>query len=220
MSATLPPKQVLCQTLGIKENDMDYFCLPSAFPVKNRPIYIKRAGDMTQKHIHEDFPKMAEAIKKIIDDNPGKKGVIHAHSWKMTDRIMDLKHPRMISHNRHDKMEMLEKFEQSDDLVLVSPSSTRGVSLDEDKCRFIILVKAPFPDLGNKLVSSRFYSSGFGRTWYIAMTIQDIIQGSGRGVRSKKDYCSTYILDSAAIRIIIDNKRLIPDYWWEAVDVA
>jgi Rad3-related DNA helicase len=138
----------------------------------------------------------------------------------MAKRIMSLNHPRMISHNSYDKVEVLEGFERSNDLVLVSPSSTRGVSLDGDKCRFIIIAKAPFPDLGDKLVSSRFYSSGFGRTWYLSMAIQDIIQGSGRGVRSKEDYCTTYILDSEAVRIVINNKRLIPDYWWEAVDVA
>jgi Rad3-related DNA helicase len=94
------------------------------------------------------------------------------------------------------------------------------VDLPDDQCRFIIVAKAPFQSLGDKLVKSRVYSSGgFGQFWYRADCAQGIVQASGRGVRHKDDYCATYILDKQAERLIVDNQGLFPRYWMEAVDI-
>jgi Rad3-related DNA helicase len=53
----------------------------------------------------------------------------------------------------------------------------------------------PYPDLGDKQISSRVFGSRDGNSWYIHKTIGKLIQMCGRGVRSKDDYAATYILD-------------------------
>ncbi len=109
---------------------------------------------------------------------------------------------------------------RSQDGVFVSPSSIRGVDLPDDLCRFIIIAKAPFQSLADKLVSARVYGSGLGAFWYRAICAQDIVQASGRGVRHKEDYCTTYLLDKQMEKLVVDNQNLFPRYWMEAVDYA
>jgi Rad3-related DNA helicase len=132
---------------------------------------------------------------------------------------MSLENKRFITHNSHDKDAALKRFAESKDGILVSPSCTRGLDLPDDECRFIIIAKAPFQSLGDKLVKSRVYGAGgLGAFWYRAMCAQDIVQASGRGVRHKDDHCTTYVLDKQACGLIVDNQSLFPRYWMEAVD--
>jgi Rad3-related DNA helicase len=149
-----------------------------------------------------------------------EKGVIHTVSWKLNEAIMSMRNPRMISHNGSGKDRELEAFAGSNNAVFVSPSSTRGLDLPDDKCRFVIIAKAPFQSLADKLVSSRVYGSGLGAFWYRAICAQDIVQASGRGVRHKEDWCVTYLLDRQIERLVVDNQNLFPKYWKEALDYA
>ncbi len=105
-------------------------------------------------------------------------------------------------------------------MVFVSPSSVRGLDLPDDECRSIIIAKAFFQSLADKLVSARVYGSGLGGYWYRAICAQDIIQASGRGVRHKEDHYVTYLLDRQIEKLVVDNQTLFPRYWMEAVDYA
>ena len=40
-----------------------------------------------------------------------------------------------------------------------------------------------------------------------------LIQACGRGVRSKDDYCTTYILDGCVYDAILSNKSKLPTYF-------
>ena len=80
------------------------------------------------------------------------------------------------------------------------------MNLPDNLCRFIIIAKAPFQSLADKLVSRRVHGTGgFGKFRYRAMCAQDIMQASGRGVRHKDDHCVTYIIDKQAEKRIVDN---------------
>jgi len=58
-----------------------------------------------------------------------------------------------------------------------------------------------------------------GQTWYTVKTIRDIVQMTGRGVRTPTDVCPTYILDQQFTRNIwARSKLLFPQYFREAVD--
>jgi Rad3-related DNA helicase len=43
--------------------------------------------------------------------------------------------------------------------------------------------------------------------------LSSLIQSCGRGIRSQKDHCVTYILDGSIIEQIIRNKAKIPKYF-------
>ena len=220
MSATFPPKPVLAEMLGLPVGDLDYVEIPSTFPVSNRPVILDPAADMSFKTFEDELPKLLDRIEKIIDKHRGEKGLIHTCSWRLNEAIMRLGNPRMITHNSHDKESYLEAFRQSKDGIFVSPSSMRGVDLPDDLCRFIVIAKAPFESLADKLVSARVYGSGLGAFWYRAVCAQYIVQASGRGVRHHHDHCITYLLDKQIERLVVDNQLLFPRYWMEALDYA
>lgn len=70
----------------------------------------------------------------------------------------------------------------------------RGIDLPGDACRVQVLVKCPFPYIGDKQVSARMHSRD-GSTWYAIQTIRSIVQMCGRAIRNKDDWAVTYILD-------------------------
>jgi Rad3-related DNA helicase len=219
MSATLPPKLILTQMLGLSIEDLEYIEISSMFPTENRPVYLNPVADMAYKTFEDNLPALLTEIERIVNSYPNSKGIIHTTSYKLNQCVMNLKNSRLISHNSSNKDEVLKLFTASQNAVLVSPSSTRGVDLPDDQCRFIIIAKAPFQSLGDKLVSSRVYGAGgLGKFWYRAMCAQNIVQASGRGVRHKNDHCVTYVLDKQAEKLIVDNQKLFPRYWMEAVD--
>ena len=218
MSATFPPKAVLAQMLGLNPGDIDYVEIPSTFPASNRPVLLQPVANMNHKNYEEELPKLLKQIQKILDKHPHEKGIIHTVSWKLNEAVRTIGDPRLIFHNSYDKDLVLERFRGSSNGVFVSPSSTRGLDLPDDLCRFVIVAKAPFQNLGDKLVSSRVYGGGLGAFWYRAICAQDLVQASGRGVRHKDDYCVTYLLDKQIEKLVVDNQNLFPRYWMEAVD--
>jgi Rad3-related DNA helicase len=193
--------------------------VPSQFPVENRPIYVHPVANMTAKTSEVETPKLLPAIKQIVDSRPTVKGIIHAVSYKLAHFIVDsMNDPRFITHNSTDRQEVLNQFLDSTlPLVLVSPSLERGVSLDGDKCRLIIIAKAPYLSLGDKIISARLYSRGIGNDWYKATMLLTLLQMAGRGVRSKEDYAETFILDDQARKAITERPGFLPSWWLDAI---
>ncbi len=101
--------------------------------------------------------------------------------------------------------------------MIVAPSLDRGVDFKGDDCRVQIIAKVPYPYLGDKQIKARMNLED-GQQWYTVRTIRDLVQMTGRGVRSETDYCTTYILDRGFGRLFDMNKRLIPAWWREAVN--
>ena len=60
-----------------------------------------------------------------------------------------------------------------------------------------------YPNLKDKLVNEKIKLFPL---WYESKTSNSIIQGIGRGVRNKNDYCTTYILDACFYKLYIDTK--------------
>ena len=81
----------------------------------------------------------------------------------------------------------------------------------------MVVAKVPYPNLGDKQVSSRLHSPG-GELWYQVQSIRSLVQMTGRGVRHDADYCTTYILDSSFISLWKKWGHLIPKWWSAAID--
>ena len=86
--------------------------------------------------------------------------------------------------------------------VLISPSMSHGVDLKDDLARIQIIVKAPYLPTKDKRID-RLMNDDFD--WYSNKMLCSLIQSCGRGVRSKKDYCTTYILDGAIVESVVKN---------------
>jgi ATP-dependent DNA helicase DinG len=218
-SASFLPINLECKRLGIPMDEVDYKCLPSNFPVERRPIHVEPVANLPAKTMDVEVPKLIARIQEILDAHPDVKGLIHAVSYKLAAAIMDgIKSPRLMSHNGQDRQEALERFMQSSDpFVLVSPSMERGVSLEQDLCRFIIVAKAPFLSLGDRIVSARVYSSRLGNEWYSSSMLLSVLQMTGRAMRSADDYCESYILDSQFKRVYEKKPLSLPEWWRNGV---
>ncbi len=210
-SASLPPKTIICGTLQIPIHDCEYIEVSSVFDQANRRIIYQPTVSMSYKN-RDNHYKMMDAIEEIINKYPDEKGIIHSNSYALSSKIMEIDNDRLISHTTGDKHEQLKEFLESDQpLVFVSPSSARGLSLNDEKGRFNIICKIPYLNLKDKMVAGRLYGSGRkGGIWYSSEAIQTIIQACGRCTRHHDDWSITYILDSDFSKI----ERLLPK-WME-----
>lgn len=220
MSATFPPLDIYAKLLGMEVEHFDYKELPSQFPVERRRVKLLNSGDMRKKTWDKALPGVVEAVKKILAEHPGEKGIIHTVSYRLAEAVMALNDPRLVSHAAKDKIDVLERFLKSEEpLVFVSPSSTRGIDLEGDKGRFNIICKMPFGSLGDKLIAARAMNSGqIGRDWYMSDACQEIVQATGRTNRNKDDFSIIYILDTAACESIARNRKYFQDYFLDAVE--
>ena len=218
MSATFPPLPVMAKTLGINMGDIAYKEFPSTFPPENRPVILNPVANLVWKDMEVESGKVVQEIKVLLEKHKGEKGLIHTVSYKLTSLVMAIGDPRLVTHNGSDKIMAVDEFKNSTEpLVMVSPSSERGISLDGEMCRWVVWVKAPFLSLADKLVNARIYKSPVGNLWYKANTIMSVVQGCGRAVRSKEDYASVYILDQQIVKLLTENPSLAPMWFREAI---
>jgi Rad3-related DNA helicase len=141
----------------------------------------------------------------------------------------ELSNPRLISYtnikknsrNKPIREDVIQRLMDSENpLVLVAPSVDEGIDLPDDLCRFQIIYKVPYPDMGNKQIKARMKKDP---DWYAYKTVISLVQAYGRGMRHKDDYCITYITDSDINNVLKDKWRrclkFIPEYFLEAIDV-
>jgi Helicase C-terminal domain len=226
MSATFPVREVLAEMLGVEQSDIEYFEVDSTFPIVNRPVFLTYScnlrTDKTLKSVDPgEIVKLQEAVKKILAMYPTVSGIIHTVNWKLNEAVMGLNDPRLITHEADDKQAQLNIFLRSNaNLVWVSPSSTRGLDLPDSLARFNIIAKAPYLNLGDKMVNMRVFGRrSIGEYWYKSACAQEIVQAAGRVVRHQADWGHTFILDTQGCELVTDHKGLFPKYFKEAVQV-
>jgi len=216
MSGTILDKNLFCQLNGLDVTKAVYYSIPSPFPLKNRPIYYMPVGKMSYKSKEETFKRYIPYIQKLLDKYKNKKGIIHTNSFELAKWIENsISNPRLIFHDSTNKDEMLKlHFDSDEPTVIVSPSMDTGVSFDNDKARFQIIAKVPYPSLGsqkNKLRQSN------NPDWYAWKTVAGLIQMSGRPVRSDMDYADTIIIDGSFGDVIKHSSKFMPDWVQEAI---
>jgi Rad3-related DNA helicase len=218
MSATLISPAQMAQDLGLDEDEWAVVHLDSTFPIENRPVFVPAVASMTNKTKAEAWPVMATEIETIIKENPNTRILIHTVSYHLTkylhDNISSIR--TMMYLNAKERERVLKEFLNMDDAVLLAPSFERGIDLPEEDCEVIIIAKVPYPYLGDKQISARMYGKG-GQVWYAVQTIRAIAQMTGRGMRSKDDWCDVFIMDSQFKRLFREHKRLFPKWWRDSL---
>ena len=214
MSATILDYRTFAMTVGIDPNNCTFLDIPSSFPVGNKPVYYEPAMNVKAG---QDLTPVCEAVYGIIRDHEGDKGLVHCVSYAVMDAIVKGAPPdvreRLMWHATSDRLEKYEEFRRrTDNPVLLSPSMKEGVSLEGDMCRFIIIAKMPYPYLGSPQIKARMQTA-LGQKWYAWKTMCDVIQMSGRGMRSAEDYCAVYILDGNFKRLFQQMRWCLPSYW-------
>ena len=213
MTATMNRDDV--ERLGI--TDYDIIEVDSVYEPKRRRVYYRPVGRMSSASEPSLMPSMIDEIDTIIGAHMAKqhKGIIHTVSYKRAETIKNSsKYKRlMMTHGVSDKSEVIRKFKESEEAsILISPSILEGEDFPHDQCRYVIMPKVPYLSLGDKVVRERLSEDP---DWYSWKAVSDIIQGSGRGMRNEKDFCSIYILDAMFEEIARKHSQDIP-HWFKA----
>lgn len=219
MSGTIMNPSALADAVGLPSPT--YRAIPSPFPIKNRPIYYQPVANVVKKNMSVALPVLCRKVTEIIRKYPDEKVLVHTVSYAIRDYLMQNLpqevQNRIITHDTVDRMRKLEAFKYSkQSLVMISPSFTRGVSLDGKQCRCIIVCKVPFMNIGDAQVKKRMSQKG-GYLWYHMAAAQTLVQMTGRAVRSNDDHADTFVLDEQFGNKMGHFKRYIPGWWLDAL---
>lgn len=224
MSATIISPDEQADSLGLSTTSLpsSLVQVPMTFPKENRPIYVCPVANMTHKLKEEEWPKMALAVERILNEYPAERVLIHTVSYALADYLLSrcshLSRPLVTYKSASDRENALSRYRSQTSAVMFAPSFDRGVDLKDDDCRVVVVAKIPYPSLMDRQVSERKHMPG-GNTWYAVQTVRSLVQMTGRGVRSKDDWCKTFILDKQfTINLFKKNGRLFPSWWTEAID--
>jgi Rad3-related DNA helicase len=220
MSATIFSKELLCRTLGVREEDVSYISVPeSTFPVENRPIYALNTARLSWRSMDVALESIAGAVDAIMDRHLGERGVIHTTSYYQANYIMqhvsEPNRERLVTTEGSSERSALLRIHGSTDAsVLISPSLFQGVDLKDEMSRFQVVVKVPYPDLSEKRTVVKLQRDS---AWYDWQTALRLVQTYGRSVRSETDHAVTYVLDSNFMRFVDEHRDLFPGYFLEAL---
>lgn len=194
-SATIGSKSTICENFGT--NNIEFINIPSTFDFNNCPIYVNPRNKLNYSNKAKSLPNILKQVEQILDGYNSVHGIIQTGNYEVMNYVINninekYKKRLLYYNNTSEKREILEKFKNNTNSVLIGPSLFEGIDLPDDLCRFIIIMKVPYPCLGDELVQRKIE---LFPTWYNSQTSNYIIQGIGRGVRNKTDWAHTYILD-------------------------
>jgi ATP-dependent DNA helicase DinG len=217
MSGSILDKNMFSYLNGFEEKLTDYYELDSTFPVKNRPLYYVQSGKMTYNEREATFKNQIEVIEKILKKYKNERGIIHTTNYEIAKWLkQSINDRRLIYHETENREKQLIKMKNKKNGIIVSPSMTSGISLDDDLSRFQVMLKVPYPNISSNKIKARQSSN---KKWYAWRTIVEITQAYGRSVRSETDWADTFILDSCFSDILKYNRYLFPKYIIEAIKI-
>jgi Rad3-related DNA helicase len=215
MSATLGNPESYAKFIGLEK--WDYIEIDNQFDLEKSPIFFFRGYKLNWTNREKNFPKVLEVCDKIIAKHSDDRGIVHSSSFLLANDIVNSSSAsdRFITYSTSsEKEDAIQRFKESKNGVLIGPSLLEGLSFDDDLSRFQIFFKVPFPNVSDEFMKKllEMYPEK-----YMAKTANNIIQGTGRSVRSRDDWAITYIIDSCFDQLL-DVKHL-PKSFIERVKV-
>lgn len=214
MTGTLGNPKMFCEWNGIDFDDTKYIYCKSPFPVENRPIIKQYVCSMRQEAWRN--PHIIKYIQKIISNHQNEKGVIHTSSNQQAWWIKKaLNSNRVWVAQGQSREATIKNFEESPyPLTLIGAGIKDGVDFKGDKCRYQILFKVPYPNLGSQQVKIR---RQVDPVWYMYQTVMPLMQSYGRGIRDETDYCKYYVLDEDFEHLVTTYECLFNEYFLEGI---
>ena len=222
MYATILDSDTFCRSIGLQLNHVKVIRVGSDFPLQNRPIYPLNVAYLNYAELRKDTVKriIAGAIDKIMTEHRDHKGIIHTTSYEQLNFIKE----NISKDNRRRLLEtdpeiqrdeiIAEHINATKPTVLISPSLHLGLDLKDDLSRFQVITKVPYPSLGDRWIDEKRKRN---EQWYNWPTALRLVQGYGRSVRSKEDWATTYVIDSAFGPFVRKNRNILPDWFTQAI---
>lgn len=212
--------EIFCRDLGLDTKKVAWLNLNSDFPIENRRIHYFPTGSMGSSSKKDSLPTVLRSVVKIAKHNSTTRGLIHCTSYELGETVQaaltsaDSSRPVIFPKNADERDQAFKTHSISPNSILISPSMREGFDFAGDKARWQILVKLPYPFLGDKQVARKLQ---LDPDWYQMKTIMDVIQACGRICRSKEDYGTTFILDGDFERLYNKNAWMLPSWFKDAI---
>lgn len=229
MSATIGNHSEFSQNYALPKSKTIVISADTPFSPENSLIkYVPTVRVSTSK-LETQQHQLAEEIARIIDLHPYEKGIIHTSNYKLAELIVNheklKKHEsRIITMSSVFGKEPLIKETNSSLVklhktcrvpsILISPSMTTGISLDDDFSRFQIIAKLPFENLTDPRIS---YFASKNNDWYLSRMFRELLQACGRSVRSESDWAISYIIDANFEFAFSKQKSMLPKWFLSRV---
>jgi len=220
MSATFADPSNYLKSIALK--GAKYIKMDSYFDFERSPIYFYNKRRMTYTQMEGNLPWLYETIDDILDRHPKENGIIHTASYDLTLKIFNgisRKHKNriLVYNGTEEKRQVLEILKVNKNKVLMGPSLLEGLDLKDNWSRFAIFAKVPYLSLSDRFVSTKLK---INPEWYRWKAIINILQGTGRSVRSENDWAVTYILDASLADLIHNNRKAFPPEFMKRIVVV
>lgn len=195
MTATMGKPSDFMKNHGI--TNAKYFKMNSHFNWEKSPIIYYPGKRMSARFLEDNFEWALDRIEEILNTHGDDSGIIHTASYDLATKIhaalpSKIRKRIFLYKGSEEKTAMLRKMKKKKGLVIMGPSLLEGLDLIDDLSRFQIFVKVPYPHLGDKYVAAKLK---YSQKWYNWKTAVSVLQGTGRSIRSPKDWAVTYLLD-------------------------
>jgi Rad3-related DNA helicase len=206
--------------LGLGKYPYEIIQVNSTFPSESAPIIPVSGVGLNKNNFETTIDSVVSDVDDILDKHPDERGIIHCNSYAYKKEIESRSRhaERFISHDSSDRTDKLREFisqGEGSNMVLLSVNMGEGIDLRDDAARFQIIVKCPYPFLGDPWTKLHFDRS---KAWYENQTIIQIMQMCGRIIRSKEDWGVTYFIDRNIMNLLERNKGDLPAYFWNRIE--
>ena len=163
MSATINGK-LFADSLGLDRKSCAFIEMEkSNFPIQSRKVFHKNVSRLDyQTRYRKSVPKLGEFIRERMNKHLGENAMVYAPSYELCHKLAEyLKpyHSMILTHDDKTKNAAFKKFLEGPEkgYLLITPSMTEGYDLRDDICRLLIVVKIPYGNIGDALVSRRMF---------------------------------------------------------------
>lgn len=203
--------------LGLGDKSYECIQYPMPFPQENRPIETGTSvAKLSGSGMEDNWGTIVQTMRQLTDKHSGEKGLIHTASYARAEQLYDALPSSnvFLSEREMDTEVEIERWQASDKDMFLSPSCMDGVDLKGDMCRWQVLLKVPYPYAGDSRVDFKL-NERKAWDWYYETTALKLIQSVGRGVRSREDHCTYYVLDRCFEDVM--DRASVPDWFTDAI---
>jgi len=196
--------------------------VPDCFPPERAPIRLLSAARLVYRTDSLEIERAADAVAAVAQAHHSERGIIHANSYHLANAIRKQLPPqvrrRLTSHDPSNRGRRYDRWraDPAQDAILLAVAMNQGIDLLGDLARWQVIVKVPFPNLGDTWVRRRMEQKD-GQSWYSGRAMIQVLQAAGRIMRSADDRGTTYVIDTQLDGLIDSGWFDLPKWFRQRV---
>lgn len=215
MSATIT-EQFVYDTLMLDKTKTEFIMTDPVFPPENKPLFFIGKTSLNYNSLKDPdvIDNLKSTIKSIVEFHSEDKGIILVPSFYLGSQLARSsgRDTRVFEHKSGVNLsELISDFKRHRGSgILISPSIFEGLDFSNDESRFQIIVKSPYPSLGDKRI--KYIADRYPHI-YQEMTLLKILQGIGRSIRTPEDFAASYFLDASSKKLYNSRQNIWKNHY-------